>query len=144
MAITNLDRQRWLQERVTTLGREIVKQKRQPEYRSYMVRIVAAPETARAVTDAEWEVLLPDERDQLLIPYYHCLRTELLKLRELAEAPSTIDRVNRWLDQPWIKVAIATATLVEAAKLILGVLQSTGVLLIDVDDDNPFGPLPQV
>lgn len=136
MKQTNRDRLNWLETRVAELGRLIVEQDREQECIRYLDEIKNGREPVR-VEDPEWSVLLPAERGVKLIPYYVVLRTELQEMKTRMERPTTMQRVNEFLDAPWIRVMLATATIAEVARLLLHLAEMNIHFLSEPENDSP-------
>ncbi len=131
---TNGDRLKWLRNRVYNLERQIIRENREDEFALYIKR--ASEMESVYVSDAEWKTLLPLERSERLIPYYHCLRTELMEMARLSEEPDTMGGVQDWLDSKWAKIIITTGALAEVAAFILHLIQSGGSFLSGLDHDS--------
>lgn len=133
--MTNRDRMDALLREIRSLQRSIEMEGRQEEYISYLREIANNLRTPSHISEAEWGVMLPEERAKQLIQYYHGLRTEYLEMRKCAEAPTTMESINKWLEQPWVRAIITAGTLAEVAHIILHVLTTTGQFLVAPEVD---------
>jgi hypothetical protein len=98
--MTNRDRLDALLREIRSLQRSIEIEGRQDEYIRYLREIANNTRTPSHISEAEWGVMLPEERATQLIPYYYGLRTEYLEMRRCAETPTTMESINKWLEQP--------------------------------------------
>jgi hypothetical protein len=130
---TNRDRMTFLRARANDLAEEITKQDREQAFLSYLANIRDGKQTAQAIDEQTFDLLLPAEKEQLLFAHYHTVRTELLELMEKADEPSTLQRVAAWFESPWVKSAMAVATLTEVAKFLYQILSQSGLFLVDDD-----------
>lgn len=134
---SNGARLRWLERRVRELGNRIIKDKRETELINYLRE--ASEGEGKIVEDEAWDLLLPQEQTEALVPYFHTLRTELIEMRRRAEEPTTMEKVNRWLESPLVKVTLVVGTLSETALLILHAFSSGSFLIPpDPDSDDPI------
>lgn len=134
---TNGDRMKFLRARANELAEEITKQNREQAFLAYLADIRDGKLSAQAVDDQTFDLLLPAEKEQQLFAHYHTVRTELLELMGKADEPSTLQRVAAWFEAPWIKGAMAAATLTEVAKFLYQILSQSGLFLAD-DEERDF------
>jgi len=132
--MTNRDRITFLRARANELAEQITKQNREEAFLAYLADIRDGKLPAQAVEDQTFDLLLPAEKEQQLFAHYHTVRTELLELMEKADEPSTLQRVAAWFESPWLKSAMAAATLTEVAKFLYQILSQSGLFLADDDE----------
>ncbi|HET8797199.1 MAG TPA: hypothetical protein VFO89_05920 [Thermoanaerobaculia bacterium] len=123
---SNLDRRRWLEHRVREFDGAV--RERHAEYYGYVSDIVRTGDSAAVIPDGAWEAATDEDRRTLLIPYYHCLRAELIDLRRRS------DQDPRLLAHRWERVLLAREVLHEAARSILDLLARSGTMF---DDEVP-------
>ena len=128
---SNHDRLKFLRQRVNDLARLIQDRGSEKEFVEYLSQVGAGAEAPDVIDELTWDVMLPAEQDAKLFVHYHTVRTELLSLMRKAEEPTTLERVSAWLESPWVRTAIATATLTEAAGFLYQILTKSGLFLTD-------------
>ena len=133
---SNRDRMNFLRQRVNELAGLIHSSGRDKEFMEYLSQIVDGKLVPEEVDEVTWEVLLPAEKDAKLFAHYHTMRTEHLSLMRKADEPTTLERVAAWFESPWLKTAMAGATLIEAAKFFYHILSQTGLFLGESPDDD--------
>src|SRR5207253_6082060 len=134
---TNGERLKLLELRRENLEAEIDSAGRWDEYTAYVERVADRIVPPRAISDEEWELLLPEERSNQLIAYYHTVRTEQLELTKAKEHARTLDRATEWLESPLVRLLIASGTLVEAALLIVKLVEHAHLILRVDGGDRP-------
>lgn len=136
MPISNQDRLQFLRTHVNALA-DIIKNKGlENDYLTYIQAIKDRKQEPQKVDEEEWSLFLPAERDLHLLAHYHTMRTELLQMTRQREAPDTQGGGWKWLEAPWVKVAIGGATLVKAALVLVQLLQNAGLFLHVPDKDD--------
>ena len=126
---SNRDRMKFLRQRVNELAHLIQSTGREEEFVEYLSQIAAGKIAPEEVDELSWDVLLPVEKDAKLFAHYHTIRTEHLRLMRKADEPTTLERVAAWFESPWIKTAMAGATMIEAAKFFYQILSQAGLFL---------------
>jgi hypothetical protein len=139
MDTSNRDRLQFLRAHVNALADEIGKKGLDKDFVSYIQAVKTSQVEPRAIDEHEWSLLLPAEREANLFAHYHTMRTELMELTRMREAPETQEGVTKWLQTPWVKAITTGATLIKAAEILVHILQHAGLFLrVPDEDDNPL------
>jgi hypothetical protein len=133
---SNRDRIKFLDQRVNELASLIQNSGREKEYMEYLSQIAQGKIVPEDVDEDTWNLLLPTEKDAKLFAHYHTMRTEHLSLMRKADEPTTLERAAAWFESPWFKTAIASATLIDAAKFFYQILSQTGLFLDESTDQD--------
>ncbi len=123
---TNKDRLNFLKDRLDILTKEIITEKREQEYLDMMKGIADKQVIFQVLAHDEWELMLPIERKEHLLRYYHTVRSELRELASEVNKISTPDKLTQWLESKWVLRGIAAATIVNVAIQVLNLAQQTG------------------
>lgn len=138
MNTSNGERLAHLRSQERQLSDLIVSGNREGEYIEYLRSLTMGTREPLVISDAEWEVMLPLEKEIALIPHYHAVRTELLEQLQLRAQQGSLARIREWLESPFVRTAIAAGTLVEAAHVIYSLASTSGLFLGDADSLEPL------
>ena len=111
--VTRRKRLAFLRDRLDELADEIERSGAQREVIKLADKVRANPTSVSPISDAEWDVLLPEERRRLLPRYYLTVRSEFLTLHQQAQKA---DNWSSWLNGPapqLISLATGIASLLE-------------------------------
>ena len=124
---SNRDRLKYLKEKLGRLSTELHSEGLEPNYRQLLETITHNQAVFTPISDAEWDVMLPEEQQQKLLQYYHTVRTEFLALTQKAEESGLAGKLREWLESPYIQTAIAGIALAEIAVKLLELAHSSGL-----------------
>src|SRR6516225_5033702 len=132
---TNRDRLKYLLMKVAELDVEIERNQLQDQYMELDRDLREGKRQPKLIDDNMWEVLLPKERERDLLDYYHCLRVELLTLREevMKRDESGMLEKSRWVERPWIKLPLTVGGLVDLTVQLYHLGHTAGLWLKEDD-----------
>jgi len=134
---TNNDRIKYLQEKLNRLNTQIQEKGLEEKYLRMAARLQRGKLKAKPVSEEDWSVMLPAEREKHLLAYYHTIRTELHAMKLSATEQSRSGKLREWLENPWVKVGLTTVALTEVAIKVVEAAHMSG-LFFKEDDDSDF------
>lgn len=134
---TNEDRIKYLQEKLERLSALVEEKGLEEKYLRMAARIKRGKLQLEPVTEDDWSLMLPAERDKNLLAYYHTTRAELHQMKTAATEQSRTGKLAQWLENPWVKVGLSTLTLMEVASKVIEAAHQSG-LFFKEDDDADF------
>jgi hypothetical protein len=129
--VTNKEHMKLLHDRINELAKEIQTNNLEDKYRQLMEKCGKDKTALVPVTDVQWEVMLPKERDAALLHHYHTLRTEYMTMRKDLKESTLTGRLREWLESPWARVTFTGVALAETAAILLHIAHGMGLFLKD-------------
>lgn len=131
---TNKDRINYLREKIKQLNNEISKKKREDEYLTMVTQIAKGQLKFKPVTEEEWEIFLPKEKEVRLLDYYHTLRTELKVMTDKLKEKKGIHKLKEWLESEWVRFSITGVELTILAVQIVEFAHTQGLFFQEEDE----------
>ena len=133
---TNEQRVVYLQKLLDQLGSRIQEKNREDEYITMLEQAKQGTLKLEPVSEDEWDLMLPKEKDKHLLIYYHTMRGELHQMKLAAKNQSKIGKLKDWLESPWLKVGLTTVTLTQLAIKLVEAAHQAGLFFQEEKDDD--------
>jgi hypothetical protein len=136
---TNRDRLKLLKEKLRYLNDELHRKGLEPEYLQFLEQIAQGKVLLEAIPEEKWEVMLPTEKEQQLLHYYHTVRTEYLAMCQAAEESGETGNLREWLENPWVRISLTGVALTEITVKLLELAHAHGLFFREDEQSDYLG-----
>lgn len=132
---TNLDRLKYLKEKIRGLNNEINNKGLEDQFIEAMNQVASGELKIIPVSEEIWDVMLPMEQEENLLAYYLTFRSEMeVMIAELNERKGFMDTTTKWLENKWVKRGLTSVTIGKIVFDLIKLGQTAGLFFREEED----------
>lgn len=132
---TNQDRIKYLREKLDQLSSTIEKKNLENKYLK-MAEQLKQGLKFEPVSEEEWNLMLPKEKEKNLLAYYHTMRSELHAMKISGTKKDRAGKLKDWLESPWLKVGLTALSFAEVAVKVAELAHQSGLFFSEEKDTD--------